>query len=400
MTNRVLSGLSSGVLLVLLGQQLGLSDFAELQVHFTYGSLMYWISDFGLMGLAYVHSVQSNLNGFASCWKMRMYMLSIPVILLTAALSLQIVNLTFALVIFIGLIEAFVDSNLAIRQLFRTPLANNLSVTFRKISQLILLALVALLFVDLTLIHIVLVYGVPSGIVFIADSIFFSKYPGKTSVAMLKKSAKYFVQDSGTSLSSIDLLIIDKFGYSNVIYPYVVGKKIYSFLMIPGTTFLRISMKNTASVNDNFRKFLFSLKSILAITLLASFVAFMLFAALSVFAFERRISVGGYFFILTMIFLPFLGAISTNLNGLLVSNSNYRFAAVSTFFSSFVYLLLLLTGFKLGVNEFVVLSIAICCNLLCEIWLEYRLIFTEMSKQKIFTFSFLEINKKFLRAKK
>ena len=170
--------------------------------------------------------------------------------------------------------------------------------------------------------------------------------------------------------------------------------------MIPGTTFLRISMKNNALVNENFRKFLLSLKSILAMTLLASLVASMLFTALSTFSFEKKISVGGYFFILTMIFLPFLGSISTNLNGLLVSKSNYRFAAISTFLSSFVYLFLLLTGFKLGVNEYVVLSIAICCNLLCEIWLEYRLIFTGMSKHKIFTFSFLEINKTFFRAKK
>ena len=400
MTNRVLSGLTSGVLLVLLGQQLGLSDFAELQVHFTYGALMYWISDFGLMGLAYVNSVQSNMSGLASCWRMRMYMLSAPLIFLMTILSLQIVSLTFALIIFIGLIEAYVDSNLPIRQLFRSPLANNLSVTFRKISQLILLALMALVFVDLTLIHVVLIYGLPSGIVFITDAIFFSKYSGKPSLDMLKKSAKYFVQSSGTSISSIDLLIIDKFGYSNMIYPYALGKKIYSFLMIPGTTFLRISMKNNALVNENFRKFLLSLKSILAITLLASLVASMLFTALSTFSFEKKISVGGYFFILTMIFLPFLGSISTNLNGLLVSKSNYRFAAISTFLSSFVYLFLLLTGFKLGVNEYVVLSIAICCNLLCEIWLEYRFIFTGMSKHEIFTFSFLEINKTFFRAKK
>lgn len=400
MTNRVLSGLSSGVLLVLLGQQLGLSEFAELQVHFTYGALMYWISDFGLLGLAYVHSVQSNMSGLASCWRMRMYMLFAPLIFLITILSLQIVNLTFGLIIFIGLIEAYVDSNLPIRQLLRSPIANNLSVTFRKVSQLILLALMALVFVDLTLTHVVLIYGLPSGIVFVADAIFFSKYSGNPSLNMLKKSAKYFVQSSGTSISSIDLLIIDKFGYSNMIYPYALGKKIYSFLMIPGTTFLRISMKNNVSVNENFRKFLLSLKSILAITLLISLMASMLFMALSTFSFEKKISVGGYFFILTMIFLPFLGAISTNLNGLLVSKSNYRFAAISTFLSSFLYLFLLLTGFKLGVNEYVVLSIAICCNLLCEIWLEYRLIFTEMSKQKMFTFSFLEINKTFCRAKK
>jgi hypothetical protein len=327
-------------------------------------------------------------------------MLSAPLILLITILSLQIVNLTFGLIIFIGLIEAYVDSNLPIRQLFRTPCANNLSVTFRKISQLILLALIVLVFEDLTLNHVALIYGLPSGIVFIADSIFFSKYPGNPSLAMLKSSAKYFVQSSGTSISSIDLLIIDKFGYSNMIYPYALGKKIYSFLMIPGTTFLRISMKNSATVNENFRSFLRSLKSILVITLLASLIASILFTALSAFTFDKKISVGGYIFILTMIFLPCLGAVSTNLNGLLVSSSNYRFAAISTFFSSFVYLLLLLVGFKLGVNEYIVLSIAICCNLLCEIWLEYRLIFTGMSRLKIFTVSFLEIKKTFFRDKK
>jgi hypothetical protein len=399
-TNRIVSGLSSGVLLVLLGQQLGLSEFAELQVHFTYGALMYWISDFGLMGLAYVHSVQSNMSGLASCWRMRICMLSAPLILLITILSLQIVSLTFGLIIFIGLIEAYVDSNLPIRQLFRTPRANNLSVTFRKISQLILMALIVLVFEDLTLNHVALIYGLPSGMVFIADSIFFRKYPGNPSLAMLKTSAKYFVQSSGTSISSIDLLIIDKFGFSNMIYPYALGKKIYSFLMIPGTTFLRISMKNSTSVNENFRSFLRSLKSILVITLLASLIASMLFTAFSAFTFDKKISVGGYIFILTMIFLPCLGAVSTNLNGLLVSSSNYRFAAISTFFSSFVYLLLLLVGFKLGVNEYIVLSIAICCNLLCEIWLEYRLIFTGMSKLKIFTVSFLEINKTLFREKK
>lgn len=398
-TNRVISGLSSGVLLVLLGQQLGLSEFAELQVHLTYGALMYWISDLGLVGLAYVYSVQSNIIELASCWRTRMSMLFAPLIFLLTILSLQIVNLTFGLIVFVGLIEAYVDSNLPLRQLFRSPLANNLSVTFRKVSQLMLLALTTLVFADLNPIHAVLIYGLPSGVVFITDALFFGKFSGNPSLATLKKSIRYFFQSSGTSISSIDLLIIDKFGFSNMIYAYAIGKKIYSFLMIPGTTFLRISMKNSSLVDESFRKFLLSLKSILAITLLTSLLVSILFSALPTSTIEKRISVGGYFLILTMIFLPFLGAISTNLNGLLVSKSNYRFAAISTFISSFVYLFLLLAGFRLGISEYMVMIIAICCNLLSEILLEYLLIFTGFSKRKMFTVSLLEIKRTITRTK-
>lgn len=387
-TNRVVSGFSSGALLVLIGQQLGLTDFARLQIYFTYGALLYWICDFGLIGLAYVYSVQSNLNGLAACWKMRMRILTFPSLALLTLLTFKVGDSVLILIVLIGLLESYVDSNLPIRQLLRSSLANNLSITFRKASQLILLLGTEFYFDTLTLIHVVFIYGVPSGLVFLADSIFFGKYPGSPSIPVLKKSAKYFFQSSGTNLASLDLLVIDKFGFTHLIYPYTLARRFYSFLMIPGTTFLRISMRDKQAEDNNYRMFLSSLKSTLLITFIASLIAFASFVFFSVLFLDQRYSLESFLIILSLVFLPLLGTISTNLNGVLVSQSKYRFAAFSTFFSSFVYLLLIFSGFALEFSELFVLIIAIYINLICEIWLEHSFLFSEHSLRKIVNFSF------------
>lgn len=380
--NRVISGLSSAALLVLMGQQLGVADFARLQINLTYGALIYWACDFGLIGLAYIYLVQSNFEGFASCWKMRQFLLTIATVILLILLTLSEGDRVEILLVLIGILESFIDSNLPIRQFMRSALANNLSITFRKASQLTLFLSVVYLFDSFSLMAVVYIYSIPSAAVLLADACFFGKYPGNFSIHNFKKSTKYFLQSSGTNIASLDLLLISKFGFIELIYPYSIAKKFYSFLMIPGTTFLRISMIDKFSEDKTFRMFISSLRSALMITFIATLLAYSLFSIHSTLFIDERKPIGVYLLILSLIFLPTLGAISTNLNGVLVSKSRYRFAAVSTFLSSFVYLLTIYCGFALGLNQYFVLVFAIYVNLICEIWFEYKLLFTKFAERK------------------
>jgi hypothetical protein len=373
--NRVISGLSSGALVFILGLQLGFSDFAKMQIYFTYGSLVYWICDFGLIGLAYVYSAQSNFSGFGSCWKRRAKFFMIAFALILFTLTLGILDYILTLLILVGLTESFVDSNLPVRQLFRSKMANTCSVTVRRFSQFGLLISFGFITDDLNLIHVVFIYGLPSVAVLISDLVYFSRFKNAKEPSLLNKSTKYFIQNSGTNLASLDYFIISLFGYQNLVYPYALGKKFYSFLLIPGTTFLKSTISSTDSIGKSLRDFRSHMTKVVFATALLSISAAVFFVIFSSRILGATFETSETFLSVSLIFLSILGAISTNLNGVLVSKFLYRRATVATFSSSVFYICLLYLGFTMDFNEYVVLIVAIYSNLIIEILIEIFLIF-------------------------
>ena len=372
---RVVSGVTSGLLIILLGRSLTGTDFAHMQIYFSYGALLCWFFDFGLLGLAFVYAAQDNRSSFASCWRLRNRILALPVLTILIVIYFGNFEVIFAFLILIGMQESIVDSHLPLRQIFRSPLANTLSVVVRRVFQLLILVIIFFQGSSLNISHVLLVFGIPSFLVLISDLAYFSRFSGRLEIGKLKKSIKFFIQSTGTSIATLDYFLLGHFGFQNLVYPYTLGKKFYSFLMIPGTTLLQSTIKNEVQIGTQARNFWLKIKGALGITAILSFISAACFTLFADLFLGKIHDFGSIFIPVVLILLPILGSVTVNLNGILVSRSLFLRASIATFLSSFIYLLILIMGFSIGFNQYFVLVFALVINSAFELILELRLIF-------------------------
>ncbi len=377
---RIVSGASSGLIIILLGRGLSEMNFAHMQIYFSYGGLLGWLFDFGLLGLAYIHAAKDKLALFGSCWRLRSRMLAVPIVAIIVVSLLGFVTSITAMLILIGMQEFIVDGHLPIRQIMRSSLANTLSVMIRKVLQLLILVILFFEGSTLNLYQTLLIFGIPSALVLISDVVFFSRFKGKIDVGVIKKSSKYFFQSAGTSLATLDYFLIGHFGFQNIIYPYALGKKFYSFLMIPGTTFLQSIIKIETKIGNRLVNFWREIRNVVKITALFSCLSTLFFITFSQLLLGSKLSLGNILLTVLLILLPILGSVSTNLNGILVGRSLFRRASIATFLSSVFYLASLYIGFALGINEYVVLCVALVLNLVSEIYIYIRQLFNAVGR--------------------
>ena len=322
-----------------------------------------------------MYAAQEKMSIFAACLRMRAMLLTLPILMLAFVSFLGTISPISAILILVGMQESIVDAHLPLRQILRSSLINTLSVVVRKLLQLTLVVFLYSQGSDLTLDQVILIFAIPSSIVLLSDLIFFSRFRSGLVVGLLKESTKYFFQSFGTNLATIDYFLIGHFGFQNLIYPYALGKKFYSFLMIPGTTYLQTILKLEVRIGNKFSNFWNQIRKVVKITTLFSLLAILLFTVFSGVILGAKLSLGNVLLINLLIMLSILGAVSTNLNAILTGRYLFKRASIATFLSSFIYLVSLYIGFILNLNEYVVLGTALFFNLTTEILLESWLIF-------------------------
>lgn len=364
---RVFSGISSGLLIILIGQRIPQRDFAHMQIFFSYGGIVYWIFDFGLLGLAYISAAKGDLGNFAENWKLRSRMIIVLLAIISFGVIFGFLSLTSALLVLVGGQEVIADAHLPIRQILRSQVANLLSVLIRKGMQCGILFILLSRGDKLTFESISFLFGFPTFIILVSDFIYFSRFSGKARIGQLRISSKYFFQSLGTGLASFDYSLMGHFGLDNLIFPYALGQKFARFINIPGQTYLQGIIRAEREIATNFLFFWRKMSSPMLTTLLFSSLA-----SISFISFHERLLGSNsrpidLLLVLVLIFLPIGSTVSASLNGLQVARSQFRTAAYSTFFSSFIYLSLLWTGFSTNQNGYYVLILGIVVNSITEI---------------------------------
>jgi len=372
---RVISGASSGLLIILLGRSLTGADFAHLQIYFNFGGIIGWIFDFGLLGLCFVNAAKNNRPEFASSWRLRLILLIIPTLSISLLTISGQIGLISTLLILVGLQESIIDAHLPIRQILQPPLSNTLSVVLRKVVQLSILVFFILQKSELTVSECLFAIGIPSAVTLVFDFYFFTKIKGRIDLGNLKNSAKFFIQNVGTGMATLDLFLLGHFGFQSIIYPYTLGKKFYSFLMIPGATFIQRMIKVESEVGTNLGIFWTNIRRICAITSISAAACGVALLAFSNRFFGENRSYRDVFLTMLLIFLPIISSVSTNLNAILVSRYLFKRAAIATFLSTAFYLTFLTLGFSLGFNGYLVFVISLILNPVIEIILELDLLF-------------------------
>jgi len=356
---------------------MSVDEFALVQVQFTFGGLICWVFDLGLIGFAFISAAKGNLGEMAACWALRTKFFVIPATGILILFFWGQMSITIAFALIVGMQEFIVDSHLPIRQIVRGSAINFHFVTTRKIAQVLLILVFYVTSGFVSLEQALSAVGLPSFIVLVLDLIFLfrNNYRTEISAIHIKKSMKYFLQNAGTSLATLDVVVISFYGSKDLIYPYVLGKKFYSFLMIPGTVFMQQTIYNEKTTGHSRSKFLQTMKGVNGTTVLCCLISLIVFIFMSDIFLGQHAAIEATQLIGLMILLPVLGVSSTNLNAILISRDSFKLATFATFTSSVIYLIFLTTSLLFGIDPFACLQYALVLNLVIEIFLYDSFIF-------------------------
>lgn len=356
---------------------MSVDEFSMVQVNFTFGGLICWLFDLGLIGLAYISAAKGNLGEMAACWSQRTKFFIIPIVGILIFVFWGQMSILLALTLIVGMQEFIVDSHLPVRQIIRGGALNFHFVTTRKIAQVLLVLIFYFKYGFVSLEQVLTAVGLPSFIVLGLDLIFLFRTSYKSEVPLphIRKSLKYFFQNAGTNLATLDVVVISIYGSKDLVYPYVLGKKFYSFLMIPGTVFMQHTIYGEKTIGHSRSKFLQTMKGVNKTTALCCLISFVLFMFMSDILLGQQSTIEVKQLIGLMILLPVLGVISTNLNAILISRDSFNFATIATFTSSVIYLIFLGTSLMADFNPFRSLQCALILNLVIEIYVYNRFVF-------------------------
>lgn len=372
---RVFSGLVSGFLLVIIGRELTRSEFANMQIFFSYGGIIYWIFDFGLLGLAYISAAKDDLEKLGSYWTLRLIMIFCAIFLIVSGYLFGVLSSVSTLLILVGMQEVIADGHLAIRQVLRTTFANFMNVLIRKVSQFTILLCLLFFNQNLTLNSIMYVFGLPTFFTLVNDFNYFRQFLTTINIRNFRKSSKYFFQSLGTGLASFDYSLMGHFGLNYLIYPYAIGQRFARFITIPGQTYLHTIIATEVQIGTRVKEFCLRIFKPVLITFFCSTLLGIIFFLFYGNFVGRDANNFDILIVLTMIFLPLGSTISASLNGILVARSLFKYAAISTFMSSLVYLLWLCTGFYFLNLSYLVLICGVVINSLVEILLSAFFVF-------------------------
>lgn len=363
---RFFSSAASGVFLILAGRDLTTQEFSQFQVAISVSALAYIAADFGLLGMGYIHASSGNIRGFSSCWTMRKFsILILLIVLLILGLS-NMISLAKFFLILVCLQESILDSHLPIRQELFPKQRNSLAILTRRSLQVLLFISLSNFSSISSLMTLCISLGAPTSIFLFYDVIIFGKYLGRFQLSEIRDTPKYFFQSLGTSLMSFDNLIINHFGLIDLFYPYALGKKFYSTLMIPASTLIPQTIKNIKVSGLSFGNFLKTIRSTLLLTsLLATFSILIVFFLEFTF-FDINHGLYEKLLVSTLVILALMGSITTNLNATSIYLRNFRIAIFASYLSSISYLVFLTLGFKFYDNSFVVLMVGLTINLVLE----------------------------------
>lgn len=376
---RVFSGLISGLMIIFVGQNLSASEFAQFQILFNYGGIIYWLSDLGLLGLAFVSASKGDFVNFALNWQLRARMVILAILLLSILAISGSIKFSSYILILVGAQEVIVDAHLPIRQIMQSQLSNTMSVLIRKTMQVGLLSFFLINNQDLTVVSLAVIFGLPTFLILVRDFIFFSKFESTPKIRQLFISSKYFLQSLGTGVASFDYSLMGYFGFDYLIYPYALGQKFARFITIPGQTNLQSVIKAEQEIGNNQWKFLRKVLLPMTTTLVFSCLASVTFIVFQPKLLGNSPTPRDSLIVLALIFLPLGSTISSSLNAILIARSLFKIAAFSTFLSSILYLTFLSIGFGGEYHIHLILVAGIYLNSFLEILILYYFLFFRKS---------------------
>jgi len=364
---RVSSLLLSFGILITLVNYLNLSDFSRLQIYLSVIGIILWVLDFGSSNSLILNQGKNQLDKIRELLGLRILMVSAALVLLTICVSIFI-DLKAGLLFFALWADLSLETLNGFRQITYKQSTYFLAISGRKILQLILLSLAAS-YSKINLVNLSAIFICSSTLVLLMDLKLMKPTFKNLSLRSYYDGRWIWFQSGGTSLANLDFWILSQ-GISIFVIPTLaIGKKIANALGLVGGILSTQSLLITARERAIDRK---QLKKVFCWAFAVALIS------LAVFVFENQVlllinldkSNGSLVWVIRafLIVVP-LGVITSSLNSILVGLGLNKEAAISTYVSTFLYLLLIFFASFKG-QSIILVSIAILINTLAELLMQ------------------------------
>jgi len=367
LVTRISSFLFSVGILITLVHNLNLPDFTRLQLYLSGIGICLWVLDFGSSSSLIINQGKNQPDKIRELLGLRILIISGALILLTFC-ALIFMNLRAAILLFAVWADLSLETLNGFRQVAYRQSTYFLILSGRKFLQIILLLLFAF-YSNINLLNLSAIFIFSSTLVLLIDLKQMKPTFKNLSLRRYYEGRWIWFQNGGTSLANLDFWILNQ-GISNFVIPTLaIGKKIASSLGLVGGILATQSMLITA------REQVVDRQHLKKVFYWAFAVAF---ASLAIFISESQVlslitgnkSNGSLIWIIRafLIVVP-VGVITSSLNSILVGMGLNKEAAISTYVSTLLYLLLILFGAIKGFSIMFV-SLAIIINTLTELLIQ------------------------------
>ena len=362
---------------LLITRSTSLHSFVTLQIGYAIGSLAVWMLDFGLLRATLMYLATDNQHLARSTWSSKFYIyliVQIPTLFLSFLFTHSFI---VGFVLIACSLDILTDSFVTIRIIYANKRRSFLIPFFKKTFQIFLVFTFLTYNHSIDLFEIALSLVLPSFCIYVYE---IWKFPllaiSKIHRQIFRKSFPLWMQSGGTIITNFDYLIL---GASNalVIASMTIGKKIYGALAV-------VSLgRITKNFHDTAQEMGISKKSILASLSLAGITAFpatfiILFSKEVIrFFFVKNFSTGDLLTFQALILTIPLGVLTANINSILTGLSKFKYASITTFGSSSVYLLMILFA-KTSHHPEIFVPLAVLTNVMAEIFLGFFFIFYKL----------------------
>lgn len=364
---RISSLLLSIGILVTLVHNLNLFDFSRLQICLSGIGICLWVLDFGSSSSLILNQGKNQPDKIRELLGLRILIVFGALILLTIC-ALIFIDLTAGILIFAVWADLSLDTLNGFRQVAYRQSTYFLTIAGRKLLQIILLSLVAF-YSKINLVNLSIIFIFSATLVLVMDLKLMKPTFKNLSLRRYYEGKWIWFQSGGTSLANLDFWILSQ-GISIFVIPTLaIGKKIANALGLVGGILSTQSMLIAAKEQAIDRK---QLKKVFRWALAVAIMS------LAIFIFERQVlsllisdkSNESLIWIIRafLIVVP-VGVITSSLNSILVGMSLNKEAAISTYASTLLYLLLIFFAVFESLN-IMLISLAIIINTLAELLMQ------------------------------